>query len=165
MVERFLNRIGKFDPAATRRGYAASNLGHAPRCVCEGCANFELVRPGLFPASFLALLDALGVDPAKEYEAHYLAPLDGAMSLYVGTYAFVGRQETETAEGGWRADVFEPVAPGAFAAFSPWHGAPSPWPAGETARLDFLLVLPWVAGSEPPAPVNLGCAPRRSRRR
>ena len=101
MVERFLNSIGKFDPAATRRRYAEADLGHAPRCVCEGCANFDLVRPGLFPASFLALLDALGVDPAKEYEAHYLAPLDGAMSLYVGTYAFIGRRETEPARGGW----------------------------------------------------------------
>jgi hypothetical protein len=165
VVERFLNRIGKFDPAATRGRYAEAALGHAPRCACEGCANFELVRPGLFPASFLALLDALGIDPAKEYEAHYLAPLEGAMSLYVGMYAFIAHREDEPEPGGWRADVFEPVAPGAFAAFSSWPDAPPPWPAGGTARLDFLLVLPWVAGSEPPAPMNLGCAPRRSRKR
>ncbi len=166
MVHRILSTIERFDVDATRKLYAGVQKGSSLGCSCEGCRNYAMVRPALFPASFLALLETLGIDSMKEVQASYLAPLEGAMSLYGGTYAFVAdiQQEPQTGEGGWRSDVYEPVAPGAFVALSAWPDSPPPWGGVAIARLDFLLVLPWVAGQTPPAPIDLSCRPEPAQR-
>jgi len=167
MIERLVGRLEEIDREGTRRAYGRIPAEHPDRCPCAGCKNFEKVRPALFPASFLALLEALGIDPLKEHDARYLVPLEGGMSLYAGTYGFAGKMAEPPREASgettWRSDVFEPVAPGAFVSFAPWLDAPFPWKSGRTLRLEFLLVLPWVDAGEPPAPLDLTCLPGRTR--
>lgn len=54
------------DPLATGRCYAQLPVGMD--CTCCYCRNFDAARGRTFPAEFVALLETLGVDPAKPAE-------------------------------------------------------------------------------------------------
>src|SRR5262245_43183245 len=66
-VQRSVGRwLIEYDDAATRRCYAQLPVGTG--CDCNECRNFDAAAGQTFPPEFLALVDALGVDPTKPAE-------------------------------------------------------------------------------------------------
>jgi hypothetical protein len=78
------------DREATVRAYSEAEGGWTERCGCAPCRNFRLVRARVLPDDFLELLDALGIDPAKEAEVYHNARLAAGRHDYGGWYHFVG---------------------------------------------------------------------------
>lgn len=78
------------DRDATIATYARAEDGGADRCDCNGCRNFRLARTRVYPSTFLALLDRLGIDPHKEAEAYHNARLAPGRHDYGGWFHFVG---------------------------------------------------------------------------
>ncbi|MEQ1520549.1 MAG: hypothetical protein ABL936_04685 [Aestuariivirga sp.] len=78
------------DRNATIEAYRAVNHGGSMDCECTGCRNFLLARTKVFPTSFLALLDQLGIDPVKDGEVYHTARLSPGRHLYGGWFHFVG---------------------------------------------------------------------------
>jgi hypothetical protein len=75
-------RIGdqtiRHDRNATAAVYASLDHGFAEKCGCLFCRNFALQRNLVYPASFRALLEQLGIDPNKEGEAFEYGPVEDA---------------------------------------------------------------------------------------
>lgn len=78
------------DRDATVAAYRAVEHGGSKACCCNGCRNFLLARAKVFPASFLALLDQLGVDPLKDGEVYHNARISSGRHDYGGWFHFVG---------------------------------------------------------------------------
>jgi len=78
------------DRDATVAAYRAAEHGGSDSCGCAGCRNFTLARAEVFPASFLTLLDQLGIDPRKDGEAYHIARLSPGRHGYGGWFHFVG---------------------------------------------------------------------------
>jgi len=153
------------DRGATREAYRRVLSGAAAACACPACRNFDLVRPEWFPDAFQAALVAVGVDVRKEVSVRLVAPLEGAMRLYCGSYAFCGEVLAGRPSRGFpflreEVDVFESVAPGAHLALRRWEAPEPPWSRARSVRLDFLVVLPWVLGEGGTPAVNLDRSPR-----
>jgi hypothetical protein len=58
------------------------------------CRNFAVQRNLVYPASFRALLDQLGIDPNKEGEAFECMPVEDGCHLYGGWFNLVGEMVT-----------------------------------------------------------------------
>jgi len=84
------DQIIRYDRAATAAAYAALEHGFAEECGCLSCRNFAARRNQVYPASFRALLEQLGVDPAKEAEAFEEGPADDGCQFYGGWFYLVG---------------------------------------------------------------------------
>ena len=73
-------RIGdqpvRYDRDATMVIYGSLKHGFAEECGCVFCKNFAAQRNLVYPASFRALLEQLGIDPAKEGEAFEYGPIE-----------------------------------------------------------------------------------------
>jgi hypothetical protein len=78
------------DRDATLRAYARVENGGADSCSCNGCRNFRVARRLVFPKKFLALLDALGIDPLKDVEVYECGATGPAQHYYGGWYHFAG---------------------------------------------------------------------------
>lgn len=83
------------DREQTVRAYALLATGSAATCDCAECRNWLNERLNVLPASFITLLNDLGVDPAKEtevseYEGGTVTP---DRNLYWGEYLFIGSIE------------------------------------------------------------------------
>jgi hypothetical protein len=89
-MSSFDARKYRSDRDATILAYARTERGGADKCDCAGCRNFRLVRAEVFPAEFIALLDKLGIDPAKDAEVYHNARLAPGRHDYGGWYHFVG---------------------------------------------------------------------------
>jgi hypothetical protein len=91
-------RIGdqtiRCDRDATAAVYASLEHGFAEECGCILCKNFAAQRNLVYPASFRALLEQLGIDPNKEGEAFEYGPLQDGWHLYGGWFYFVGEMVT-----------------------------------------------------------------------
>ena len=91
-------RIGdqtiRHDRAATAAVYASLKQGFAEECGCLFCKNFAAQRSLVYPASFRALLEQLGIDPNKEGEAFEYGPVEDGCHLYGGWFYFVGELVT-----------------------------------------------------------------------
>src|SRR4051812_18658955 len=89
MMRRDVGRwLIEHDPDATRRCFAGLPLGSG--CDCVNCRNFDAAAGRTFPTEFVALLEALGVDPTKPSNlCHYCKEASG---LYVvgGWFHLVG---------------------------------------------------------------------------
>lgn len=87
-------RIGdqtiRYDREATAAAYASLEQGLAEECDCIFCKNFAAQRNLVYPASFRALLDRLGIDPNKEGEAFEHGPVEDGCHLYGGWFYLVG---------------------------------------------------------------------------
>jgi hypothetical protein len=57
-----------YDRDATIAIYQCIDRSWADKCRCLSCKNFLAHRDRVYPPSFLALLDQLGIDPKKESE-------------------------------------------------------------------------------------------------
>src|SRR5262245_18859807 len=76
------------DPDATRRCFAEVPLGTG--CTCNQCRNFDAAASRTFPPEFVALLDALGVDPRKPVELCHWCREQSGLYLTRGWFHFVG---------------------------------------------------------------------------
>ena len=79
---------------ATKAAYAQLERGGAASCDCNGCRNFVAARAHVFPPRFLALLEALGIDPFKDAETYHHARLGPGRHDYGGWFHFVGQLHT-----------------------------------------------------------------------
>lgn len=62
--------------ATQRQRYTGRwSTGDAEECGCTFCENFAIQRELIYPASFRALLEQLGVDPNKEGEIFECGPV------------------------------------------------------------------------------------------
>jgi hypothetical protein len=91
-------RIGdqtiRYDRDATGAVYGSLEDGFAEECGCIFCKNFAAQRNLVYPASFRALLEQLGIDPNKEGEAFEYGPVEDGCHLYGGWFYFVGEMVT-----------------------------------------------------------------------
>ncbi len=86
----FDNWTYSLDREATVKAYQAVSHGGAETCDCAGCRNFVLARATVFPVSFLALLDYLGIDCLKDGEAYHNGRISPGRHDYGGWFHFIG---------------------------------------------------------------------------
>ena len=141
-------RIGdqtiRFDRAATLAIYAIIDKGFPEECDCVSCKNFVSQRDVVYPPSFLALLDQLGIDPCKESEAFECGPFAEGTHVYGGWFHFVGEivdlgeQNLQASDSPYFEYFFTTVGarPSAF------HGRPS-------IALEFTTHVKWVLPDDP----------------
>jgi hypothetical protein len=91
-------RIGdqtiRYDRDATAGVYGTVEHGDTERCGCIFCKNFAVQRNLVYPPSFRALLEQLGIDPNKEGEAFEYEPVGDGCHLYGGWFYLVGEVVT-----------------------------------------------------------------------
>ncbi len=87
---RIGDRTIRYDRDATAAVYACLEGGFAEACGCIFCKNFAAQRDVVYPESFRALLEQLGIDPNKEGEAFECGPVEDGCRLYGGWFYFVG---------------------------------------------------------------------------
>src|ERR1035438_3005518 len=82
------------DRDATIAAYLLIEQGWADRCTCSNCKNFGRFRDVAYGPKLKDLLDRLGVDPFKEWEANMCGvEVDGKIP-YDGWFPFVGEWST-----------------------------------------------------------------------
>jgi hypothetical protein len=82
-----------YDRAATVAAYARETVGGADSCACIWCRNFRLVRDQVYPQSFLAFLESVGIDPKKDGEVYHNGEIEPGAHFYAGWFHFVGSLE------------------------------------------------------------------------
>jgi hypothetical protein len=132
-----------YDREATIAAYKRIPVSGADRCKCLYCQNFARQRGIALSADLLALLTALGIDPAKEQEVYDLGPqADGTRWQYGGWFYFIG----DFIERGSSNIQFR--KPGEFE-----FGDPGPrnqvFPHEKTLAVDFLIEIPWILPERP----------------
>lgn len=130
----------RYNREATVAKYQSMERGYAEKCGCVFCRNFAAQRDAIFPASFRALLDQLGIDPNKEGEAFEYGPVEPGVHLYGGWFHFVGEIVV------WGEGINTTPDPSPFQFFITTAGPPAPEFRGEprlsvefTARVKWLL--------------------------
>jgi hypothetical protein len=88
---RLGDQLIRYDRAATIQAYAAITTDDAAECGCSFCRNFIANRPSIYPQTFLALLDQLGIDPSKEGEVYECGPAEDGKRVYGGWFFFTGQ--------------------------------------------------------------------------
>jgi hypothetical protein len=84
----------RYDRDATVAVYESLEHGDAEECGCIFCKNFTAQRNLVYPPSFRALLEELGVDPNKEGEVFEYGPAESGCHLYGGWFYLVGELVT-----------------------------------------------------------------------
>ena len=79
------------DREATAAIYEILLHGDPEECGCIFCKNFAVQRNLVYPASFTALLEQLGIDPNKEGEVYEYGPSEDGDHFYGGWFYFVGQ--------------------------------------------------------------------------
>lgn len=136
------DQIIRCDRSRTVRAYETVVNGGAAGCKCSYCRNFIALRGSAYPASFLSLLDRLGIDPEKEGEVYEIGPAEEGRRVHGGWFFFVGQildvGESQSEEDGvtyWAGD-----------------GKSLPRPDGDFGldllALNFTLTVPWVLAEE-----------------
>jgi hypothetical protein len=140
---RLGDQLFRYDKAVTERAYAGITDDGATQCGCMYCRNFIAQRTTVYPTSFHALLDELGIDAAKEGEVYECGPADNGRRLYGGWLFFTG-QMIERGERHVRRDGMEFWVDG---------GRKLPAPNGDFGldllALNFTMAIPWVLSEEP----------------
>mgnify|MGYP001300222796 CR=1 FL=1 len=130
-----------YDRAATQAAYAHIPRGGADSCACGPCRNWVRTRSDLFPASFTALLDALGIPPDRDCEVYHNGRLPTGKHSYAGWYHFVGAVEFGEREG----SPFVEYPP--FQVY--FHSQPAllqkPFHGLRVATLEFSAEAPWLS--------------------
>ena len=86
-IARWLVRV---DVRRTAEAHAALSSGGATECRCDGCKNFEAVRPQLLRGPLGDVLRQLGVSPPFEVEAFEQGRAASGLHHYGGWFHFVG---------------------------------------------------------------------------
>jgi hypothetical protein len=144
MVARWLI---EHDPEATRRCYAQLPVGTG--CGCNQCGNFDAAAGRTFPSEFLALADALGLDPTKPAELCHWYREPSGLYLTGGWFHFVGSilasEDVIQESGGTGTFRFEELVPGLEFGFTSRLALVRPVFAGmPVVQLEFQTRVPWV---------------------
>jgi hypothetical protein len=135
---RIGDQLIRYDRDLTQRAYAGISVGGAEECGCAYCENFIAQKSTIYPSSFIALLETLGIDPTKEGEVYECSPLEDNKHLYGGWFFFTG-QILETGERQVEKDGIQ-----YFIA----SGRQLPRSQGEFGldllALNFQIKVPWV---------------------
>lgn len=141
-------RIGdqtiRYDRDATAAVYGSLEHGSAEECGCIFCKNFAAQRNLVYPASFRALLEHLGIDPNKEGEAFEYGPVEDGCHLYGGWFYFVGEMVTAgerncTAPDDHHFDYF----------FTTTHPSARAFRGGPILAIEFTTHINWVLLDSP----------------
>ena len=132
------------DRDATATVYRSLVNGYAEQCGCIFCRNFAAQRDLIYPASFRAVLDGLGIDPSKEGEAFEYGPVADECHLYGGWFYFVG--EIVTA-GEYNCDAQDSHHFDYFSTKS--HPEAKVFRGGPVLAIEFTTHIKWVL-PEPP---------------
>jgi hypothetical protein len=84
------DQLIRYDRDRTISIYAGLERGGCDECDCVFCKNFAAERHAVYPPSFKALLNQLGIDPDKEGEVYECMPVKDGLHLYQGWLYFVG---------------------------------------------------------------------------
>ena len=109
-------------------------------CDCSRCKNFAAQKENVFPAEFLGLLEGLGIDWTKEWEAFEYDWEEGNTAkpvLYGGWFLFVGRLVSGSETPPALRDGFTFWVATSF----PTGTLPS---ADKLCAIQFLTRIPWV---------------------
>jgi hypothetical protein len=80
----------RFDRASTVSAYKTLDHGDASRCSCGDCKNFAQFRNQIYSQELLVLLERIGIDPFKEWEAYSFGDAVEGRIPYGGWFVFVG---------------------------------------------------------------------------
>ena len=129
----------RYDRDRTAAVYRTLEHGFSEKCDCIFCKNFAAQRNLVYPDSFSALLDQLGIDPNKEGEAFEYGPLEDGCHLYGGWFHFVGAMITAGERNFSAPDSHH---------FDYWFTSIGPaapaFRAGPRLTLEFTTRLKWV---------------------
>jgi hypothetical protein len=134
----------RYDRDATAAVYGSLGHGFAELCGCIFCKNFAAQRNLVYPASFRALLEQLGVDPNKEGEAFEYGPVEDGCHLYGGWFYFVGEM---VAAGERNCN-----APGSHyfeSFFTTAHPSHRAFRGGPMLAIEFTTHVKWVLRDRP----------------
>lgn len=100
---RIGDQLIRYDRALTVRAYEGMTGGGADECKCGFCQNFKWKRALAYPASFIILLEELGIDPNKEGEVYEIYTDEQGICTFGGWFFFTG-QILETGQREVEAD-------------------------------------------------------------
>jgi hypothetical protein len=100
---RIGDQLIRYDRALTVRAYQGMTGGGADDCKCAFCQNFKRKRALAYPASFIVLLDRLGIDRNKEGEVYENYTDEQGICNFGGWFFFTG-QILETGQRQVEAD-------------------------------------------------------------
>jgi hypothetical protein len=142
---RIGDQIIRHDRDATAAVYARLQHGYAERCGCACCRNFAAQRNLVYPGSFRALLDQLGIDFNKEGEAFELGPLKDGWHLYNGWFYLLGEVVSagEYNCGAADAEYFDYF-------FTRSHRKAAGFECGHVLAIEFSTHVRWVLAEPPP---------------
>jgi hypothetical protein len=135
----------RFDREETIELYrGTASVPGADSCDCLYCRNFAKQRLTIYPDDFKKLLDRLGADRTKEWEAYELGPSSTKPDhrLYGGWFLFCG----ELVEG---ADVQAEGLPFSFRFTNSFPNGTLPDDGIKICAVDFLAEIPWVLPEAP----------------
>lgn len=87
---RIGDQVIRYDREATAAIYRTIERGGPERCGCLFCRNFIAQRQLVYPPSFTALLNTLGIEGNKEIEVFECGPMSDGCHFYGGWMYFVG---------------------------------------------------------------------------
>jgi hypothetical protein len=141
---RIGDQVIRYDRAATVAAYAKVEHGLTGKCNCESCRNFAAQRDSVYPASFHALLDELGIDSCKEDEVYETGPAGDDWRGYGGWFFLVGEMVT----AGERNTVADDC--GQFEFFFRTSGSKAAaFLNGPILALEFTTRVKWVIAKNP----------------
>ena len=151
-------RIGdqsiRYDRDRTAAAYGTIEQGDAERCGCVFCKNFAIQRNLVYPPSFLAFLEQLGIDANKEAEVYECGPVTDGWHLYGGWFYLVG----ELVTAGERNTAAPDAQPGRSHArgehpfeffFTTSHPDAAAFRGGSALAIEFTTRLKWVLPENP----------------
>ena len=131
-----------FDRDATVAIYSSTETGGLLGCGCLSCQNFAVQRGSIYPPSFVAMLERLGIDPSKEGEAFEYGPTSDGRHLYGGWFYLIG----ELLVPGERSTTGREAPE-----FSYWFvkRAPTDKRFSPQLAVEFMTTIPWVLPEHP----------------
>ncbi len=137
------NQTIRYDRDATMAAYRGVELGYADECPvgesCLDCKNFAVQRAVAYPSSFKALLELLGIDPAKEAEIFTYSDEPSDHQLSGGWFYLVGELVAGEAPSHWQTD-----STGFDRHFSTSFPDPGDFKGRPVLALHFNVQLRWV---------------------
>jgi hypothetical protein len=142
-------RIGdqtiRSDGDATAAIYSIIQRSDTEECGCIFCRNFAAQRELVYPPSFRALLDQLGIAAATEGEVFEYGPAEDGLHVYGGWFYLVG----EMVAAGERNSNDASSPHFEFFFTSSFPDAPA-FQGGPLLALEFTAHVDWVLPDRPP---------------
>jgi hypothetical protein len=85
------DQLIRFDRAMTLKAYEGITEGGADECKCGFCQHFRKNRTVAYPATFLSLLEKIGIDRNKEGEVYENYTDEQGITNFGGWFFFTGQ--------------------------------------------------------------------------